>query len=957
MADPALESALRQSLGATYRLVRELEPGAMSRVFLAHEIALDRPVVLKVLPESLATTISAERFRREIQLLAKLQHPQIVPLLASGDADGVLWYAMPYVEGESLRARLTRGGALPLQEAVAALRDVARALAYAHGKGIVHRDIKPENLLRVGESVQVADFGIARALSAAAADSGAAQTTAGMVLGTPRYMSPEQVVADPGVDHRADLYALGAVAFELLSGRLPYDGPTAVQMMRQHATAPIPSLRGTHGVPDALAALVSHLLAKAPDDRPQTAAAVLQQLEVAADGRHAGPRPRTRALQLGALGVALALGAALAWRAGVGGPASLIAGGKLKGQASVLMADFVNRTPDSTLAVTLQTALRVDLGQLSSVRMASVDRVARTLRRMTKPADTPLTNSVAREVAEREGLAAVVEGEVSTLGRGYVIVARIVTPAGEELAVERETASSDAELIEATGRLGRTLRRRLGESAASVRESPVLALATTASLPALRAYSRAVALTREARHTEALAAANEAIAADSGFAMAWNARGTAFFNLQQRGAEYRQSATRAYRLREKLTEPERLQVEASYASRVLGDPARSLPLLLRLGELTPDRSSPFNNASLNLMSLGRPRDAIVQLQRAISIDSTGTAARVNLVEAYYAAGDDRMADAALEDLARRFPGRDLHDRSKLDLLLDRGQLESGIALAEQRRKAARGPDELVGILWPLAAAEATRGHLRQADRYLQQLTDMRDADARSDRDDAARVRAIMRARAAAHWSRDSARARSILDSLRRSPAMRVGEPPDWPLVEVAVEYAELGYPREARALYEEQAAAVRRSFGSEDSLARARDDWRGSVDVAITLAEGKPDEAMQLILRYRATRRPTAMLLEQGLAHEALGQPDSALAAFASYESRRQAGRHFDDPYDLQLVRWRAGELAERSGKRALAAEWYGKFAERWRTADPELQPRVKEARRRIAELLAEPRF
>ena len=200
---------LQSSFGGAYTLERELGGGAMSRVFVAEETALGRKVVIKMLPPELAAALSTERFRREVQLAARLQHPHIVPVLSAGEAGGVLYYTMPLVEGESLRVIVAREGALAVSRAVGILRDVAEALEYAHGKGVVHRDIKPENVLVSGHATAaVTDFGIAKALSVARAPGAdAAVTQTGTSVGTPLYMAPEQAAGDPATDHRADLYA------------------------------------------------------------------------------------------------------------------------------------------------------------------------------------------------------------------------------------------------------------------------------------------------------------------------------------------------------------------------------------------------------------------------------------------------------------------------------------------------------------------------------------------------------------------------------------------------------------------------------------------------------------------------------------------------------------------------------------------------------------------------------
>src|SRR5216117_2531369 len=253
----------------------------MSHVFLAVEVRLGREVVVKVLPPALAAGVSADRFEREIQLAAKLQHPHIVPLLTAGSAGDLLYYVMPHIEGESLRARLAHEHELPIGDAVRILRDVCDALAYAHGHGIVHRDVKPDNVLLSGKHALVTDFGVAKAVSSSSGTG--TLTSLGMALGTPAYMAPEQAAGDPNVDHRADLYAVGALGYELLAGRLPFSGLSPQSMLAAQVTAtPDPVTQHRDSVPPALAGIIMRCLAKHPADRPQSAEELLSQLEAMA---------------------------------------------------------------------------------------------------------------------------------------------------------------------------------------------------------------------------------------------------------------------------------------------------------------------------------------------------------------------------------------------------------------------------------------------------------------------------------------------------------------------------------------------------------------------------------------------------------------------------------------------------------------------------------------------------
>ena len=274
-SDAALLSQLRSAVGNLYNIERELGGGGMSRVFLAEEIKLARKVVVKVMPPAMSATVNADRFRREIRVAAQLQHPHIVPLLAADASDTLVYYTMPFVVGESLRARLARDGALSVADAMWIWRDVLDALAHAHASDVVHRDIKPANILLGVRHAHVIDFGIARAMEDASEDVPAAGT--GLTIGTPAYMAPEQLTGDSHADHRVDIYAAGLVMYEMLSGRLPFAGDTSRELALARLTAaPGPLMRDD--CPPALHDLVMRCLANDPMARPASAEDLLGAL-------------------------------------------------------------------------------------------------------------------------------------------------------------------------------------------------------------------------------------------------------------------------------------------------------------------------------------------------------------------------------------------------------------------------------------------------------------------------------------------------------------------------------------------------------------------------------------------------------------------------------------------------------------------------------------------------------
>ncbi len=324
----AASDHIDQLLGAEYTIERELGGGGMSRVFVANDNRLGRKIVVKTLAPELAGGVNAERFSREVATAARLQHPHIVPLLAAGEANGVPYYTMPFVDGESLRSRLSRERVVAPAEAIRILHDVVDALAYAHEQGVVHRDIKPDNILLTRQHAMVTDFGIAKALAAAQRGDGSpgpsptALTSVGTAVGTPQYMAPEQVVGDPRTDHRADIYALGVLAYEMLAGAHPFASATSMQQMVAAHLAETPvslaeRLSTTVATDDdrakrvALGAIVDRCMEKDPARRPATAAALGAELDAVASGAFSvsgrAGRPRRRAALVGGVAAVAAI--------------------------------------------------------------------------------------------------------------------------------------------------------------------------------------------------------------------------------------------------------------------------------------------------------------------------------------------------------------------------------------------------------------------------------------------------------------------------------------------------------------------------------------------------------------------------------------------------------------------------------------------------------------------------
>ena len=370
----SFESELRNALGDNYVLERELTGSGMSRVFVATEKSLNRKVVVKVLPYEMAAGVNRERFRREIQLAAQLQHPHIVPLHAAGSSGDLLYFTMPYIEGESLRHALHENVKFSPREVVRILHDVSDALAYAHSRGVIHRDIKPGNVLRSGSHAVVTDFGVAKAISAALPSVG--MTTSGMAIGTPAYMAPEQLAGDPAADHRVDIYAVGLLGYELLAGEAPFKASSPQETMAAQLTrAPEPIAKRRPDAPPALAALLTRCLAKNPSDRPQTAAEIvslLDSLEISS-GSMMPQRAFTpvRMWVLGGLVTAAAVAAFALWPRATVPPSPVVADSTAL-PAPVVVAQALTR--DDSLAIA--RAIQKKIGEQQATVTARAESAA-----------------------------------------------------------------------------------------------------------------------------------------------------------------------------------------------------------------------------------------------------------------------------------------------------------------------------------------------------------------------------------------------------------------------------------------------------------------------------------------------------------------------------------------------------------------------------------------------------
>jgi serine/threonine-protein kinase len=452
---------LSAALVDRYTIERVLGAGGMATVYLAHDLKHERKVAIKVLREDLSASLGKERFLREIRIAAALQHPHVLPLYDSGEAGDLLFYVMPYVEGQSLRQKLVREGELPVGDAVRILRDVADALAEAHRSGVVHRDLKPENVMLRGRHALVTDFGVAKAVSEA---TGRQQmTTIGVALGTPAYMSPEQATADPLVDHRADVYAFGVLAYELLTGHPPFTGTTPQQVLAAHVTSaatPVTAHRTT--LPPALASLVMRCLEKKPADRPQSAEDLVSQLEgvLTPSGGLTPtttrpltgvtlPRMRTGTWAAAAAAIVLVLATALLWMT------RSSSGSVAVGDQSLAVLYIENLSRDSAdqyLADGLTEDLTTGLGRVERLQVKAPSAVRRAQEE---------NRGDLMKVGQALGVRYVMEGSLRRTSAGLRVTARLVEHANETQAWSNTYDATAASLLDLPAQIAQDVGRAL----------------------------------------------------------------------------------------------------------------------------------------------------------------------------------------------------------------------------------------------------------------------------------------------------------------------------------------------------------------------------------------------------------------------------------------------------------------------------------------------------------------
>ena len=634
-ADPDLSKAL----SGRYAIERELGRGGMATVYLAQDLRHDRPVALKVLHPELSATLGPERFQREIKLAARLQHPHIVSVHDSGQTEtahhGVplLWFTMPYIEGESLRERLTKERQLPVEDAMRITREVALALDYAHRHGVIHRDIKPENILLCDDQALVADFGIGRALGLGSP--GERLTETGMVIGTPAYMSPEQAAGEREVDARTDIYSLGVVLYEMLTGEPPYTGPTAQAIMAKRFTGEIPSIhRVRPAVPDTVERAVLRALAPVPADRFRTAAEFTQALSmpglepanraVSVPSTMARPRWRSRVSLASLLGFLLILaGLGIFFWLRRNSPAGELATGPKR--LAVLPFESQGAPENEHFADGITDAVR---GKLTTVPGLQV--IARSSSSQYKQtAKSP--QQIGRELGVEYLLTGTVRWDNGAGGRSRVQVSPElidVADATAEWQQPFDAALTDVFAVQAdiAGRVAEALGVALGAG-----ERQAMAERPTANLAAYDAYLRgeetsgALATAGMVTLQRAATYYGQAVTLDSTFALAWAQLSRANSLIYFRGTGSGSAAEKALRAAERAAAlapqlPETYLAMGDYHANISRKYREALQQYAQGQRLIPSSSDLLTATALTEQRLGRWDAALDHLEQARRLD-------------------------------------------------------------------------------------------------------------------------------------------------------------------------------------------------------------------------------------------------------------------------------------------------------------------------------------------------